>query len=107
MTQPPPTLGQCGLLSGCGRSTGPSSVATSGQTTDWLIEPIVATGARPPSTRPPKRANPSSLTISPPRRPPAARYSGYAPRDPLTVVYVDLEMTEADLRERPPTWVWA
>ena len=32
---------------------------------------------------------------------------GHLAKDPIDVMYVDLEMTEADLRERLTTWVRA
>ena len=69
-------------------------------TEEWLIEPVVAAGRQTAIYSTAKTGKSLlSLDIS------AARSTGRSslgqpPQDPIGVVYLDLEMTEADLRER-------
>jgi RecA-family ATPase len=67
---------------------------------DWLLEPLVATG-RQTATYSLAKAGKSLLALDAC----AARASGrdvlgYPAKPPIDILYVDLEMTEADLRER-------
>ena len=78
----------------------PTFWSTESPDEDWLIEPIVATG-RQTATYSPAKTGKSLLA----RDACAARATGrsvlgYPAKPPIDILYVDLEMTEADLRER-------
>jgi hypothetical protein len=67
---------------------------------DWLLEPIVASG-RQTAIYATAKAGKSLLVLDAITAAATGRsVLGYAPQDPITVLYVDLEMTESDLRER-------
>jgi hypothetical protein len=67
---------------------------------DWLLEPIVAAG-RQTATYSIAKSGKSLLALDAcAARATGRSVLGYPPRPPITVLYVDLEMTEADLRER-------
>lgn len=73
---------------------------TDGVGEDWLIEPIVARG-RQTAIYSAAKTGKSLLALDIAAAAATGRsVLGHAPGDPLNVVYVDMEMTEADLRER-------
>jgi hypothetical protein len=74
--------------------------ATESPVEDWLIEPLVASG-RQTAIFAAAKAGKSLLTLDALAAASTGRsVLGHPPREPITVLYVDLEMTEADLRER-------
>ncbi len=74
--------------------------ATESPAEDWLLEPIVATG-RQTAIYAQAKVGKSLLMLDALAAAASGRsVLGYPPRDPISVLYVDLEMTEADLRER-------
>lgn len=74
--------------------------STEPTTEDWLIEPIVAVG-RQTAIYSLAKTGKSLLALEICAAAATGRsVLGYNPREPITVMYVDLEMTEADLRER-------
>ncbi len=78
----------------------PTFWATESPAEDWLIEPLVATG-RQTAIYAQAKLGKSLLVLDAVAAAATGRsVLGYPPRDPITVLYVDLEMTEADLRER-------
>ena len=67
---------------------------------DWLIEPVIAAG-RQTAIYSAAKTGKSLLALDIAAAAACGRsVLGYPARDPMTVMYVDLEMTEADLRER-------
>jgi hypothetical protein len=67
---------------------------------DWVLEPIVAV-ARQTAIYSKAKTGKSLLTLDAVAAAvTGASVLGYPPREPISVLYVDLEMTEADLRER-------
>lgn len=74
--------------------------STEPTTEDWLIEPIVAVG-RQTAIYSLAKTGKSLLALEICAAAATGRsVLGFSPREPITVMYVDLEMTEADLRER-------
>jgi hypothetical protein len=74
--------------------------ATESPVEDWLLEPIVAAG-RQTAIYATAKAGKSLLVLDATAAAATGRsVLGYPPQDPITVLYVDMEMTEADLRER-------
>jgi AAA domain len=67
---------------------------------DWLLEPIVAAGRQTAIYAQAKVGKSLLMLDSLAAAATGRSVLGYPPRDPITVLYVDLEMTEADLRER-------
>ena len=67
---------------------------------DWLIEPLVARG-RQTAIYSSAKTGKSLLALDIAAAAATGKsVLGHSPQDPIAVVYVDLEMTEADLRER-------
>ncbi len=66
---------------------------------EWAVEPIVPAGRQVQCGPGPRSAKACSLSTSPRRSPPAP-VLGQPGRSAIDVVYVDLEMTPGDLRER-------
>jgi hypothetical protein len=67
---------------------------------DWLLEPIVASG-RQTATYSTAKTGKSLLALDAcAARATGRSVLGYPPKPPIDILYVDLEMTEADLRER-------
>jgi RecA-family ATPase len=67
---------------------------------DWILEPIVAAG-RQTAIYSTAKTGKSLLALDIAAAGATGRsVLGFAPREPISVVYVDLEMTKADLRER-------
>jgi KaiC/GvpD/RAD55 family RecA-like ATPase len=67
---------------------------------DWILEPVVAAG-RQTAIYSTAKTGKSLLALDIAAAGATGRsVLGYPPRDPIDIVYVDLEMTEADLRER-------
>jgi hypothetical protein len=67
---------------------------------DWLLEPLVAVG-RQTAVYSTAKSGKSLLALDIAAAAATGRsVLGYEPRKPIDVLYVDLEMTEADLRER-------
>jgi RecA-family ATPase len=74
--------------------------ATESPVEDWLLEPVVAAG-RQTAIYATAKAGKSLLVLDATAAAATGRsVLGYPPQEPITVLYVDLEMTEADLRER-------
>ena len=73
---------------------------TDAATEDWLLEPVVAVG-RQTAIYSTAKTGKSLLALDIAAAAATGRsVLGYEPRHAIDVVYVDLEMTEADLRER-------
>ena len=74
--------------------------ATESRVEDWLLEPIVASG-RQTATYSMAKTGKSLLALDACAARATGRSAlGYPPLPPIDILYVDLEMTEADLRER-------
>jgi hypothetical protein len=74
--------------------------ATESPAEDWLLEPIVACG-RATATYSAAKTGKSLLALDAcAARATGRSVLGYPPLPPIDILYVDLEMTEADLRER-------
>lgn len=74
--------------------------ATESPDEDWLVEPLVAAG-RQTAIFATAKAGKSLLLLDALAAAAVGRsVLGFPPRPPITVLYVDLEMTESDLRER-------
>ncbi|MGA8724824.1 MAG: AAA family ATPase [Acidimicrobiales bacterium] len=74
--------------------------ATDASVEDWLLEPVVAVG-RQTAVYSTAKTGKSLLALDIAAAAAMGRsVLGYPPKAPIDVIYVDLEMTQADLRER-------